>query len=198
MIADDLVQLDQLGMRGEPIGEALVQLRPDTLRQRVVGGVADQQVTEAEAVVAGELWAVGTEELTPNERGRAGRHLRLLRSESLHSAAVEELALDRASLEHAPLGLVELVEPRREQRLQRRRHLDVLCSRAMASISEMKSGLPPAACAMRPRRSSETSSRISASASSRSAARAASARPGRAAVEQLEASHAEQQERSPA
>ena len=36
----------------EPAGEALVQLGARLLRQRVVGGVADQQVTEAERVVA--------------------------------------------------------------------------------------------------------------------------------------------------
>jgi hypothetical protein len=35
---------------------------------------------------------------------------------------VEDLALDRASLQHSALGLVELVESGREQRLQRRRH----------------------------------------------------------------------------
>ena len=38
--------------------------------------------------------------------------------ERLDGAAVEDLALDRAALEHAPLGRLELVEARREQRLQ--------------------------------------------------------------------------------
>jgi hypothetical protein len=42
---------------------------------------------------------------------------------------VEELALDGASLEHPPLPLVELVEPRREQRPQGRRHLRALTER---------------------------------------------------------------------
>src|SRR5438552_12662751 len=45
---------------------------------------------------------------------------RLLGRERLHGAAVEELALDGAALEHAPLPLVELVEARAEQRFQRR------------------------------------------------------------------------------
>ena len=53
MVAEDLVELDEVGaVRLEPGGEALVQLGPGRLRQRVVGGVADQQVAEAEAVLA--------------------------------------------------------------------------------------------------------------------------------------------------
>ena len=113
-------------MRDEPVGEALVQLRPDALWQRVVGRVADQEVAEAEPVVAGQLSTVGSHELPPDQRCQPRRHLRLLRCQSLHPAPVEELALDRAPLEHPPLGLVQLVEPDREQRLQRRRYLDVL------------------------------------------------------------------------
>ena len=38
---------------------------------------------------------------------------------------MEDLAFDRPTLEHAALGRVELVEPRGEQRLDRRRHRDV-------------------------------------------------------------------------
>ena len=56
VVAEDLVQLDEVGAALlEPAGEALVQLGADRLRQRVVGGVADQQVAEAEAVLAREL-----------------------------------------------------------------------------------------------------------------------------------------------
>ena len=110
----------------EPGGEALVQLGAGRLGEGVVGGVADQQVAEAEAVLAGELRPVGADQLAPDERGQAWRHLRLLGGECLDGAAVEDLALDRAALEHPPLGRVELVEPRRQQRLQRRRHLDLV------------------------------------------------------------------------
>ena len=39
---------------------------------------------------------------------------------------MEELALDRSPLQHPPLRLVQPVEPRCEQGLQRRRHFDVL------------------------------------------------------------------------
>src|SRR5438094_886715 len=90
-------------MRDEPVGEALVQLRPDALWQRVVGRVADQEVAEAEPVVAGQLSTVGSHELPPDQRCQPRRHLRLLRCQSLHPAPVEELALDRAPLEHPPL-----------------------------------------------------------------------------------------------
>ena len=119
VVAEDLVQLDQLvSALLQPGGEALVQLGPGRFRERVVGGVADQQVAEAEAVLARELRLVGTDQLAAHERGQARRHLRLLRCERLHGAAVEDLALDRAALEHPPLGRVELVEAGGEQRLQ--------------------------------------------------------------------------------
>ena len=116
-------------------------------------------MAEAEAVLTGELWPVGADQLAPHERRQPWRHLRLLGCQCLHGAAVEDLALDRAALEHPPLGRVELVEPRRQQRLQRRRHLDLAspASWAIASISLMKSGLPAAAAAILARSSSGTS-----------------------------------------
>ena len=126
VVADDLVALDErVAVLVEPVGEAGMQVGADRLGERVVGGVANQQVAEAVAVVSGDLSTVGTDELAPHERGEPGRDLRLLGSERLHAAAVEDLALDRAALEHPALGLVELVEPGRQQRLQRRRHVDV-------------------------------------------------------------------------
>ena len=125
VVAEDLVQLDQLLCALlQPGGEALVQLRPGGFGEGVVGGVADQQVAEAEAVLACELRLVGSDQLPADERGQAWRHLRLLRCERLHGAAVEDLALDRAPLEHPPLARVELVEAGGEQRPQARRHLD--------------------------------------------------------------------------
>ena len=59
----------------EPGGEALVQVGARRLRQRLVGGVADQEVAEAEAVLAGELRPVGPDQLLADERGQARRHL---------------------------------------------------------------------------------------------------------------------------
>ena len=125
VVADDLVALDEsVAVLVEPVCEARVQVGADSLGEGVVGSVADQQVAEAVAVVAGDLSAVGTEELAPHECCEPGRDLSLLGRKRLHTAAVEDLALDRAALEDATLGLVELVEAGGEQRLQRRRHLD--------------------------------------------------------------------------
>ena len=121
VVADDLVALDEgVAVLVEPGGEARVQVGADRLGEGVVGGVADQQVAEAVAVVARELGAVGADQLAAHEPGQPGRHLRLLGGERLHGAAMEDLALDGASLEHLALGLVELVEAGRQQRLQRR------------------------------------------------------------------------------
>ena len=119
----------------EPVGEAGVQVGADRLGEGVVGGVADQQVAEAVAVVARELGAVGPDELVAHERGEPGRDLRLLGGERLDGAAVEDLTLDRAALEHPALRLVELVEPGRQQRLQRRRHLDLRAPRRPSRAS---------------------------------------------------------------
>ena len=136
MVADDLVAFDErLAVVVEPVGEAGVQVGAERLGERVVGGVADQQVAEAVAVVAGDLRTVGTDELPADESGEPGRHLRLLGGERLHRAAVEDLALDGAPLEHRAFGLVELVEAGRQQRLQRRRDLDLRRSRRPSRAS---------------------------------------------------------------
>ena len=56
VVAEYLVQLDEVGPALlEPDGEPLVQLGASGLRERVVGGVPDQEVAEAEGVVAGQL-----------------------------------------------------------------------------------------------------------------------------------------------
>src|SRR5262249_25468444 len=70
VVPDDLVALDEGGaVLVEPVCQARVQIGTDRLGQRVVGGIPDQQVTEAIAVVADELGAVGTNELVAYERG---------------------------------------------------------------------------------------------------------------------------------
>ena len=69
-----------------------------------------------------DVGAVGANELVAHERSEPGRDLCLLRAERLDGAAVEDLAFDRASLEHVSLGGLELVEARCEQRVKRWRH----------------------------------------------------------------------------
>ncbi len=117
MMTEELVQLHELGsVLLQPARETRVQLCTGRLRQRLVGGVAQQQVTEAEAVVAREQRSLRPDQLLADERRQARRHLRLHGSERLHRAPVEDLSLDRAALEDAPLGCVELIEARCEQR----------------------------------------------------------------------------------
>ena len=57
VVADDLLELAQpvRGRQLEPGGEALVQVGARVLRQRAIGGVADQDVTEAVGLLAGEV-----------------------------------------------------------------------------------------------------------------------------------------------
>ena len=123
VVAEDLVQLDELGpVLLEPGGEALVQLGACGLRQCLVGRVADQEVAKAEAVLAGQLrlrsGLISSLRTSAARRGVTG----VLGCERLNGAAVEDLALDRAALEHRPLRCLELVEACREQRLQGRRN----------------------------------------------------------------------------
>ncbi|HAL25702.1 MAG TPA: hypothetical protein DCP25_03050 [Chloroflexi bacterium] len=115
VVAHDLVALDQIGAPlVQPAGEALVQRCARRLRQPVVGGVPDQQVTKPVRVVAGQRRTSRPHELLPYECHQAGVDLELLGPEREHGAAVEDLALDRSALEHTAVALLELVEPRRE------------------------------------------------------------------------------------
>ena len=82
-------------------------------------------MAEPEPVFADELGPVGSDQLLAYECGQALRHLRVRGCERLRGAAVEDLALDRAPLEHPPLGRLELVEARAEKRPERGRHDDV-------------------------------------------------------------------------
>ena len=70
VVADDLVQLHEVRVPVDPGGEALVEIRPGRLRQRVVGRVPDQQMAEAERVLARELRSVWPQELSAHERGQ--------------------------------------------------------------------------------------------------------------------------------
>ena len=125
VVAEDLVELDEsLAVLLEPRSETAVQLGAGRLRERVVGGVTDQQMAEPVGVVALELRLVGPDELLAHEREEPPVDRAVaVGGERGHRTAVEGPALDRSALEHRPLGRVELVEPRRKQRLDRRRHL---------------------------------------------------------------------------
>ena len=97
-----------------------MQVGPARLGRRVVRGVADEQVAEAEAV-SPNVSLLGCDELLANQPGEARRHLRLVGDECLDGPTVKDLALDRCALEHGPLGLLEPVQAGRQEHLQRRR-----------------------------------------------------------------------------
>ena len=114
----------------EPDGEALVQLGAGRLGQRVVGGVADQQVAEAEGVLAREA-APCRAGRAPCARARSARATTC--SSSGASAWTAPRWNTRPSTSRRSSTLrsadVELVEPGGEQRLDRRRDDDVLARR---------------------------------------------------------------------
>jgi hypothetical protein len=125
VMAEDLVQLDEVRRPFfEPRGKAFVQVGPGRFGESVVGGVADQEMVEAVGLLPGELRSIGPDELLADERVQHWRQ-RVAVYESLDGALVEDIALDRAALEHRPLGRVELVETCREECLDRRGHADL-------------------------------------------------------------------------
>src|SRR6266571_8725323 len=86
-------------------------------------------MAEAIRLTSRQLRRDGTQQLLPDERGER-RVLRLAVRQSRDGVLVEDATLDRATLEHAALFLVQLVEASREERLDRRRHLDSPTGRA--------------------------------------------------------------------
>src|SRR6266516_7319990 len=81
----------------EPVCEALVQLGPQLLRHRAVGGIADQDVAEAEGVVVREFGTPGPDQFLADEgqEVRGNARTRLLARELGDGAAVKESSLDR-------------------------------------------------------------------------------------------------------
>src|SRR4051812_38920929 len=104
--AGDLVDLGQAGSRVlEPAREPLVQLGAHRLGEAVVGGVADQQVAEAESVAA-ERRRVGADQLLADQSGQARlvRGREWLIDQSAHRQTVEDLPFDRPTLEQLVLA----------------------------------------------------------------------------------------------
>ncbi len=71
-------------------------------------------MAEAKTVLTRKLRWLGPDQLLPDERSEPGRDLPLLGGECLDCTAVEHLALDGSTLEHATLGRIELIQPRSE------------------------------------------------------------------------------------
>ena len=105
VVAEDLIELDQVSsMSFEPTRKALMQLRARRFPEPFIGGIANQQVAKAEAVVTDDLRPLRTDQLLTDEAGEPRRHLLLLGCERLYRTAVKDLALDRTALEHPSLG----------------------------------------------------------------------------------------------
>ena len=137
VVPDDLVPFDQV-VRREPVGELLVQLRARRLRQRLVRGVADEQVAKAVPLVLGEGRRGRADELLAHERrqmrldvgaNKTGRELR-------HRSTMEHLALDRAALHHDADVAVERVDAGLEERVDRRRDDDLPVAAVLAHHRE--------------------------------------------------------------
>ena len=115
VIAKDLVQLHELGpVRLQPCGKAFMQVRANRLGQRLVRGVADQQVAKLEAVLAGKYRSMGSGSAPDGPARPARCHRTYLVPENLDRTAVEDLSFDRPPLEDAALASLELVEAGRE------------------------------------------------------------------------------------
>src|SRR5262249_6211983 len=111
VVAEDFVQFHDVDLTlFEPVREALVQVSASEFREPVVGGISNQDVAKAEAILAGKLRSIKAEQAMTHEGCRPWRDLALLDGQSLNGAAVEDLSFDRAAFENPSLGGVQLVE----------------------------------------------------------------------------------------
>ena len=129
VIADDLLELEhpRAGHSLEPVAEALVELRACPLEQSLIRGVAQQRVMEAVRGVPGERRLNKVEQLLRVESRDRRRHALAQRGrrELLDRASLEDRTGDRSGLEEGLLLRRQLVDARREQRRDRRRHVGI-------------------------------------------------------------------------
>lgn len=128
VVAQHLVELHQfLPLHLEPLGEADVELGPRRLRECVVGGVADQQMSEPERVIARQHRRHRMDQLLAYESDQ--RRLDVGGMGQLEdSAAMEDVALDGAAVHDGALRAAEAVKSRLEKRLHggRQAHVSML------------------------------------------------------------------------
>ena len=175
-----------------------MQVGSGRLGKGLVGGVANQEVAEAEGVLAGKLRLVGPDEVAADERGEARRHLTARPKSACTAPRWKVSPLDGTSLEHGALDGLELVEARGEKCPERRRdRTSPFASAAIATISITNSGFPPAARTICRRKSSGNASGSARRRPAPPTARAGARRATRAAIEELRPSQAEEQDRRP-
>ena len=115
VIADKLVALDQPCLLGiDPARKLLVQPGSRRLRERVIGGVPQEEVTESEAIVGRQERPGPVNQTLGNECSEVGLHECVIGAERLESAAVEKPALDRGESEHQSFGQRQSVETGRQ------------------------------------------------------------------------------------
>ena len=136
VVADELVELERRFVRRalEPLRVALVELGSQLLRHRRVRSLADEEVTEPIGVLPGDERVLWAHQVLADERGEllVQRSARRARRQILDGADVEHLALDRRALEHDPELRVERVDPRLEERGDRRGNGEVVSVAALA------------------------------------------------------------------
>jgi len=113
VVADDLVQLDELAPALiQPGCEALVKLSPRRFRQGLVRGVTDQDVVESERSLVRKCGLGRLDELLVHQDQERAPHVvsRLRRRELGHGTAMEDLPLDRPTLDHGTLLRSEPLE----------------------------------------------------------------------------------------
>ena len=129
VVTDDLLVLGQALGDGplEPVGEALVEDRPLGLRERLVGGVADQDVAELEGVAGRQLGAFRADKLLANQGEERAPDLRpeRVRRELGHGRLLEHPADDRGPLGDRALARGKALEPGGEQGIDRGRDADL-------------------------------------------------------------------------
>ena len=218
VVADELVLLLALV---EPAREPLVQVAPELLRQRVVGGVADQQMAEAELVVAGradELLADERAErvVDPHRTSSSDRRSTALRRKRWPSTAARSSTCrsSRGSRSSRAASSTWIDGGTGSSRtspdaVQQPSSIRIRSSSSRsATISSTKSGLPPAACSIRardrPRCTSPLPRRFRASRPVSAGGErleedrgrvVLAAAPGVAGVEELRSGHADDEER---
>jgi hypothetical protein len=127
VVADDLVLFDERCVSVEPVGERFVELGASLLGQRVIGGVADEEVAEAECFLVRVRRMVRPNHLFAHEREEVRCHVFPFRGwrEILHGAPMEDLTFDGAAADHVALARTEPVKPGLEERLDRGWYDDV-------------------------------------------------------------------------
>jgi neutral ceramidase len=87
MPADDLVVVRVAGTRRDPVGEARVQLGASALEEAAVGGVANEDVVEAQHGLAEEPATVGLDQLAAPQRFEAGVEIERVERQQLGDGA---------------------------------------------------------------------------------------------------------------